>query len=191
MQSTRIAPNRTRLLGPVHSRNAVVVPRDQPEHIIANDLVLIRVHVVDPTDVQPNASEERFPPCDRVRADNRVHGGEVQIDIQRRTTRRHDFVPSRFSGGLEHGLGTGCGQSLEEGLHGWREAVVTVFALADWPSTGARGGKVRYSSYPETQSVSPPAGGVSCIRRKLKSAGHSSKRPVKSVNRMIRQDTAK
>jgi hypothetical protein len=131
MQSTRITPNRTRLFGPVHSRNTVMIPRDQPEHIIANDLVLVRIHVVDPADVQPHASEERLPPCDWVGADNRVHGGEVQIDIQRRTARRHYFVPSGFTGGLEHGLGTGCGQSLEKRLHGWREAVVTVFALAD------------------------------------------------------------
>lgn len=43
-----------------------------------------------------------------------------------------------------------------------------------------------YSSYPDTHNVSPPEGGVSCMRRKLKSAGHSSKRPIEKIGCLVR-----
>ena len=66
-------------------------------------------------------------------------------------------------------------------LHALCDALLGAMALGDigehFPDSDPRwkGADSRsYSSYPETQRVSPPTGGVDCMRRKEKSEGQFS-----------------
>lgn len=77
MQRTRVAPNRTGLLGPVHAGDAVVIPRDESHDVVADHLVLVAVDVVDARHVEAHAREQRFPAGDGMRAHDRVVRCEV------------------------------------------------------------------------------------------------------------------
>src|ERR1700761_3598330 len=57
MQGASVAPNRTRLPRPVHSGNAIMVPRDGTHHVIPNDLVFVVIDIVDPGNMQPDTGE--------------------------------------------------------------------------------------------------------------------------------------
>jgi hypothetical protein len=61
-------------------------------------LVLIVVYVVYSRDVQANTSEQTLPAGDWVCADYRMNRSELKVFIERRPSRRHDFVSSGLTG---------------------------------------------------------------------------------------------
>lgn len=101
-----------------------MIPRNQPQHIIPNHLILVIVHVVDPAHVDPHACEERLPARDGVRADHGVRGGELEVFVQGTAARAHDGVVACFTGGFEDRLGAGGGEGFHVGAEGGRHAVV-------------------------------------------------------------------
>ena len=139
MQGTLIAPDSTGALGPVHPRNAVVVPGYQTHHVIPDQLVLVRGYSIDSANMQADTRKDRLPARDGMRANDWVGGAELVIHIQGGAPRRHDVVPAGLAGGLEHGLGTSCGQRLEEGAEGRRKPVIDL--VARYPEGVAAGGR--------------------------------------------------
>lgn len=125
MKRADITPNRTRLFRPMHSRNAIVIPRDQSHYIIPNHLIFVIVHIVDPRDMQTHTGEERLPPGDGVRSHNRMYGRELEVFVQRGASRGHDFVVSGFAGGFEDWLGAGRGEGFHVFLEGGGHPVVS------------------------------------------------------------------
>lgn len=123
-----VAPDSTCSLGPMHPRDAVVIPRHEPEHIVTDELVLVRGDTVDAADVKADTREQRLPPGDGMGPYDGVAGAELIVDIQGRATRGHDIVVSSLTGRLEDGLGAGGGQCLEECLEGGRQPVVELVA---------------------------------------------------------------
>ena len=107
-----------------------MIPRGQSQHILPDQLILIRIHIIDPRDMQSHAREEGFPPSDRVRADHWMDRGEIHAVVQRGAARGGDFVAAGFGGGFEDGLGAGGGEGFEEGLEGRGEAVVTLLGVS-------------------------------------------------------------
>lgn len=57
MHRAYITPDRTRLLRPMHSRNAIMIPSNKPQAIISNHLILVIVNVVNTRDMETNASK--------------------------------------------------------------------------------------------------------------------------------------
>lgn len=102
----------------MHPSYTIMVPRNKPQHIIADHLVLVRVHVINPTDVQSHAREQRLPPGDGVRADHGVRRRKLVVLVEGRPAGRRDVVPAGLAGGLEDGLRARRGQGLEEFLVG-------------------------------------------------------------------------
>jgi len=90
----------------MHPRNAIVIPRNQPQHVLANHLVLVRVHVVNPGNMDPHAGKHGLPPRHPVRADNGVVRRKGVAAVEGRPAGRHDFVVSCGGGGAEDRLGT-------------------------------------------------------------------------------------
>lgn len=124
MQRTLIAPNRARLLRPVHAGDAVVVARDEPHHVVPDHRVLVVVDVVDAGDVDADAGEQRLPTCDWVRSDHGMDGSELEVFVQRRASGRHDLVAAGLAGGFEDWLRAGGGEGLHVGAEGGGHAVV-------------------------------------------------------------------
>lgn len=124
MQRADITPDGAGAPRPMHASNAIMIARDQAQHIITNKLVLEGVHAVDATNMQPDAGEQRFPARDGVRADHRVRGLELVADVQRRPARRHDVVAAGLARGLEDRLCARRRQRLEELLERRRNSVV-------------------------------------------------------------------
>lgn len=139
MQRALITPNRTSLPRPMHPRNAIMIPRNQPHHILPNHRVLIIIHIIDPRDVDAYAREERFPACDWVRPDHGVHGCELEVFVQRRAAGGHDFVATSFTSGFEDWLGTGGCEGLHIGAEGGGHAVVAVRARKLLPRSRSSG----------------------------------------------------
>jgi hypothetical protein len=78
---TGIIPDCCCVLGPLHTRNTVMVPRDEPHHVVPNHLVLIVVHSINLCHMQANACEYGFPASDSVCTHNRVRRREVVSNI--------------------------------------------------------------------------------------------------------------
>lgn len=81
MQSADIAPDSASSLSPMHPGYAVVVARNEPQDIVADHLVLVRVHVVNSADMQAHAGEQGFPPGYGMRADNGMGRRKLVVDI--------------------------------------------------------------------------------------------------------------
>ena len=80
---TGIIPDGSTVLRPVHPCKTVMVPRHQTHHVLANHLVLIVVHVVDPRHVQALAGEDALPARDAIRSDDRVRRRKLIAHVER------------------------------------------------------------------------------------------------------------
>lgn len=65
----------------MHPGYAVMVPRDESEHIISDNLVLVGVNAVDTSDVEANTCEEGFPARNRVRPNDRVGWAKLVVYV--------------------------------------------------------------------------------------------------------------
>lgn len=93
----------------MHAGNAVVIPRDEPHNIVADHLIFVAVDVVDTRHMQPDARKQRFPACDRVRADDGMVRREFVTGIQGRAPWGDELVAASLDGGAEDWLGAfGC-----------------------------------------------------------------------------------
>ena len=139
MQSTRITPNRTSLPRPMHPRNTIMIPRNQPHHIVPNHRILVTVNIIDPAYMQTDSGEQGFPPGDWMSPHDRVHGGELVVFVERRASRCHDIVFPSFACGLEDWLRAGCREGFHVRAEGGRHAVLELVAGA--PEGVAAGGR--------------------------------------------------
>ena len=104
MERAHVTPDGAGLFGPVHTGNAVVIAGHETKDVVADELVLVVIYVVDARNVEANAREDRLPARDRVRPHYRVGRGEFKILVQRRSARRHHLIPSRRARRFEYGL---------------------------------------------------------------------------------------
>lgn len=82
MQCAHVAPDRARLLRPMHPSNHVMIPSDQPHDIVSNHLVLIRIDIVDPADMESDTCKYRFPSSNWVRTNDRMRWRKFISNIQ-------------------------------------------------------------------------------------------------------------
>lgn len=170
MPDARIIPDGRCSLCPMHSGNAIVIDSDQAHDVVSNHLVFIVIDSVDSGDMETNAREDALPSGLTIRSDHRMGWRELHPNVQWRSSRRHNFVVSSFTGSTENRLCAGRRQTVQKLSHGRRNAII-----ATARKRGRLLGNLKaYISYPEHQSVSPPWGGVSSIKRQLKSEGQTS-----------------
>lgn len=97
MQSANITPNRTSTSSPVHARDAIMIPRDQPHHIIPNHLLLVRIQAINLADMQTDAGEQTLPAGNRMCANDGMVWSEFEVFVQRRTSGAHNLVLAGFT----------------------------------------------------------------------------------------------
>lgn len=124
MKSADIAPDCTRLFGPVHACNTVMVPGDEPHDVFSNHLILVRIHVIDLGNVETHTSKDRLPTRHRMCSDDWMRRRKLVPSVEGRSTWRHDIVLSSISSAFEDGLRACGSQSLEVGPELGREAIV-------------------------------------------------------------------
>ena len=100
----------------MHACHAVVVAREEAQAVLADELVLISRDAVNAADVQPDAGEQRLPPCDRVGAHDGVAGAELEANVERGAARRHDLVAARLAGGSTGSGSVNLPPDAERGL---------------------------------------------------------------------------
>lgn len=83
MQRAQVAPNRTGLLGPMHPSYPIVVPRNESHDVISNHLVLIRIDIIDLTNMEPDSCEYRLPPSDWMSSDDGMGWCKLIPNVQR------------------------------------------------------------------------------------------------------------
>lgn len=116
MEGARVAPDSTSTPSPVHTRNAIVIARDETQDVVAYHGVLVGRHIVDAADVETDASKQRFPSSDGVSAYDWMGGRELVVHVERRTTWGHNIVATTLTGRLEDGLRACRCQCLEKAL---------------------------------------------------------------------------